>query len=243
VTRPGEELTRWVYEGIWGVLAGWFRVPRHPPTLPARPGEKVESFRPAPGFLGYLRFHFWIFLVLFDGAIFVLWVLLVASQPAVGILLAPVAFLLAVVPDILAWVAIHLKYDTTWYVLTARSLRIRRGIMVIRETTITFENIQNVSVQQGPLQRYFGIADVRVDTAGGGQAQQGPHGQPGEPLHRGLIEGIADAPRVRDLIMSRLRQSRSAGLGDEETTLEKSAASWAPEHLAALREIRDALRA
>ena len=47
----------------------------------------------------------------------------------------------------------------------------------VLETTITFENIQNVTVQQGPLQRLFGIADVRVDTAGGGGG--GPHSQHG----------------------------------------------------------------
>jgi uncharacterized membrane protein YdbT with pleckstrin-like domain len=43
-----------------------------------------------------------------------------------------------------AYIAIHLRYDTTWYVHGDRSLRIRRGIWVIHETTLTFENIQNV---------------------------------------------------------------------------------------------------
>ena len=38
----------------------------------------------------------------------------------------------------------------------------------MHETTISFENVQNVEVRQGPLQRYFGIADVVVQTAGGG---------------------------------------------------------------------------
>ena len=66
-------------------------------------------------------------------------------------------------PDVFAYVGIHLRYDTTWYVLTDRSLRIRRGILTIHETTISFENVQNVEVRQGPLQRYFGIADVHGD--------------------------------------------------------------------------------
>ena len=76
--------------------------------------------------------------------------------------------MILVAPDVIAYVAIHLRYDTTWYVLTDRSLRIRRGIWIIHETTISFENVQNVEVRQGPLQRYFGIADVIVQTAGGG---------------------------------------------------------------------------
>ena len=51
------------------------------------------------------------------------------------------------------------------------------------------------------------------------------------------IEGLADAPRVRDLVLARLRLTRSAGLGDEAKHDE--APGWTPEHLAALRDIRD----
>ena len=67
-------------------------------------------------------------------------------------------------------IAIHLRYDTTWYVLSDRSMRIRCGILNIYETTITYENIQNVSIHQGPLQRYDGFSDVHVETAGGGKS-------------------------------------------------------------------------
>jgi uncharacterized membrane protein YdbT with pleckstrin-like domain len=77
-----------------------------------------------------------------------------------------------IAPDVIAYVGLHLRYDTTWYVFTDRSLRIRRGIWVIHETTITFENVQNVAVAQGPVQRYFGIADVIVQTAGGGASKK-----------------------------------------------------------------------
>ncbi len=115
--------------------------------------------------------------------------------------------------------------------------------------TITFENIQNVTVTQGPLQRWFGIANVLVDTAGGGGgAAKEAHGQASLGAHRGLIEGIADAPRIRDLLLARLRRSRTAGLGDEaherpSPMRARPAPAWRPEHLAALREIREALRA
>jgi len=243
VTGAGESPTRWIYEGTWGVLTRWFRVPRRPPSLPTQAGETAESFRPAPGFLRYLRLQFWILLALIDAGIFILWVFLTAAAPLAGIALAPLALVIAVVPDIVAYVAIHLRYDTTWYVMTGRSLRIRRGIWVIHETTITFENVQNVTVSQGPVQRLFGIADVRIDTAGGGgQSQQGPHGGQSAASHRGLIEGIADAPRIRDLILARLRGSRTAGLGDETPHELRPAAVWSPRHLALLGEIRDALR-
>lgn len=243
-----EQASRWMYRGLWGVLTRWFRVPDQPPTLPAGPDDTVESFRPAPGFLRYMKLGFWIFFVVFDLALLVAWVALTVNEPTVGIVAAPVALVIAIVPDIVGYLAIHLRYDTTWYVMTDRSLRIRRGIWTIHETTITFENVQNVTVNQGPIQRLFGIANVLVETAGGGGgANQGAHGEQSMAPHRGLIEGVADAPRIRDLILSRLRESQSAGLGDEDDHDEPTSASpttsqWSPEHIATLREIRDRVR-
>jgi hypothetical protein len=164
--------------------------------------------------------------------------------PVVGVILAPLALALAVLPDVVAYIAIHLRYDTTWYVMTERSLRIRRGIWVIHETTITFENVQNVLVRQGPIQRLFGIANLLVETAGGG-GHSSPEAHGGQSLaaHRGLIEGIADPQRIRDLVLARLRRSRSAGLGDEPFAAVTAAPAWSPDHLAVIREIRDAVRA
>jgi hypothetical protein len=129
--------------------------------------------------------------------------------------------------------------------MSERSLRIRRGIWVIHETTITFENVQNVAVRQGPIQRLFGIANVLVDTAGGGgsEAQHGTRGARHAVAHRGLIEGISDAQRIRDLILRRLRRTRAAGLGDEGSTETPAHRGWTREHVAVLTEIRDALRA
>src|SRR5215213_2997075 len=220
MTRRAERAAEWMYHGLWRVLAGWFRVPKEPPTLPAREGEYLASFRPAPGFLRYLRFWFWLVLVAVDVGLTAAYVaaaaaLVIGGLWWVALLLLPVALFVIVVPDVFAYVAIHLRYDTTWYVMTDRSLRIRRGIMVIHETTITFENVQNLKLRQGPVQRHFGISDLVVDTAGSGGAQ-GHQGNTGVS-HRGVIEGIDNAPEIRERILSRMRKSRTAGLGDEET--------------------------
>jgi membrane protein YdbS with pleckstrin-like domain len=117
-------------------------------------------------------------------------------------------------------------------------MRIRRGIWQIHETTITFENIQNVTVNSGPLERFFGIANVIVDTAGGGMHGKDGEGKKAADFHQGVIEGIDNAEEIRNLILNRVRRSRSAGLGDESAG---HGLAWSPEHIAALREIRDAL--
>jgi membrane protein YdbS with pleckstrin-like domain len=240
-----QHAAEWIYRGIWSVLVGWFRVPRDPPTLPVRPGEPIDSFRPAEGFLRYLKFWFWLVLLLTDLAFLAGWIAIFVASPLAGVLVTPLALFLIVAPDVVAYIAIRLRYDTTWYVMTDRSLRIRRGIMTIHEVTITFENVQNVSLRQGPLQRHYGIADLIVQTAGGGGGEGGHGGASSAGGHVGIIEGITNAEELRDRILARLRDSRSAGLGDESSHDHAEHArepSWTAEHVEALREIRDELR-
>jgi membrane protein YdbS with pleckstrin-like domain len=227
-----EKAAEWVYQGIWGILAKWFRVPEESPTLPAAPGESVRSFKPAPQFLAYRKFIFWFWLTIIDVAIMGAWLILVIAAPLAG------ALAVAVLPDIFAYIAIHLRYDTTWYVLSERSMRLRRGIWVIHETTITYENIQNVAVIQGPLQRYYGIATMHVKTAGGAAAHGAEHGGM-MGAHVGVIEGITDAGALRDQIMARVEELRSAGLGDEGRSEHANGRGLGPAHVEALREIRD----
>jgi membrane protein YdbS with pleckstrin-like domain len=160
-----ERMSKWFYRGLWGILTKWFCVPDEPPTLPASAGEFIRAFRPSDGFLRYLKFQFWLALVVIDVAIIAAWVVVMIALLWLGVLLAPVFLFAMIAPNIVAYLAVHLRYDTTWYVISDRSMRIRRGIWIIHDITITFENVQNVTVNQGPLQRFFRIADVIVQTA------------------------------------------------------------------------------
>lgn len=202
----------WCYRGVWGTLTKYFCLPDGPPNLPIMEGEAIAYFRPSPAYLRYRKFLFWIGLTVVDVVLSVLWLALIIAAPIWGLITAPLWIIVIVVPDILAYIAIHLRYDTTWYVLSDRSMRIRRGIWSIYETTITFENIQNVSISQGPLQRWFGFANLVVSTAGGGGggAEAGASAS-----HIGLLEGIDGAEFLRERILS--KSQRTAGLGDEET--------------------------
>jgi len=241
MNRRVEAAAESLYAQVWRILVLWFKVPAEPPTLPAERPEDIKSFRPAAGFLRYLKFMFWLVLVIVDGTILVAWLVILIAVPWLGVLLAVPAAIAAVAPDILAYVAIHLRYDTTWYVIGRRSLRIRRGIWIIKETTITFENVQNIHITQGPLQRYFGIADLVVETAGGGGGVHGK-GEATLATHVGMIEGIDNAEELRTLILGRLRQVKTVGLGDEADGDQFPSAGFSAEQLAVLREIRDTAR-
>jgi membrane protein YdbS with pleckstrin-like domain len=234
-----------MYRGLWGVLVNLFKVPQNPPTLPAHAGEQVQSFRPAEGYLRYMKLWFWIALFMIDIALTAGYIAAATALCMNGLwwvsaLLLPIALAVIVLPDIVAYIAIHLKYDTTWYVISERSMRIRRGIWAIHEVTITFENVQNVALNQGPVQRHYGIANLVVQTAGGGGMGPKQHGTGSG--HMGIIEGVANAPELRDQIMAKLRESKSAGLGDDSPREldhgRRTSVAWSSEHLAALQEIR-----
>lgn len=251
-----ERASEWIYSGIWLALTNLFLVPRGAPTMPAGSHAIIGSFRPAPGSLRYSKLFFWLALLAMDLFFGAVWLGIAIALPIAGAILLLPALIIIIVPDIFAYIAIHLRYDTTWYVLTDRSMRLRSGVLLLNETTITYENIQNVSVEQGPVQRVFGIADVAVQTAGGGGSGHGKHGGSSSLSHLGRIRGIdqADAAHARDMIMTRVRASRSAGLGDEHAHEPHgrrpagvaAGASGGPQlaagrHLEALRQIRDVL--
>ena len=58
---------------------------------------------------------------------------------------------------------VRLDYELRWYIVTDRSLRIREGIVRINELTLAFANVQDVSIQQNPIQRLLGrIRKIRL---------------------------------------------------------------------------------
>ncbi|MBU8896742.1 PH domain-containing protein [Corallococcus sp. H22C18031201] len=140
---------------------------------------------------------------------------------------APAAWVLRLV-ETFVWVAyfvqvpvtlavLRLDFELRWYMVTDRSLRVREGILHLREKTMTFANIQEVAISQGPVQRMLGIADVRVRSAGGGS--RGPAHESGgatESAHEAYFRGVSDAAAIRDVIRDRVRQYRDTGLGDPD---------------------------
>jgi membrane protein YdbS with pleckstrin-like domain len=144
---------------------------------------------------------------------------------------------------------LRLDFQMRWYVVGERSLRIREGLATVREQTMTFANIQNMSIRQGPLQRLLGIADLELRTAGGGSGE-GSGGKPGHSgqMHVGTFRGVDDAAQIRDAIRERVRHFRDAGLGDPDDAvpsplpLAAQPAAASPALLAAC-DVLDAARA
>jgi membrane protein YdbS with pleckstrin-like domain len=222
-----------------------FKVPPEP-ELPAGSPGSVRTFRAAPNFFK-LKLLLWgarqvvaaVGLVIF----IVAWQLAGSDIPRgihtlVNVLKAfGVLLFLAQIP--VTYAIVRLDWEMRWYIVTDRSLRIRAGIWHVQEMTMTFANIQQISVHQGPLQRLLGIYDLEVSTAGGGGAVHPAHGGLANTGHRGFFHGIDNAPEIRDMMLERLRRLRDTGLGDpeEHEVAEAPARTIEAPVLAAAREL------
>jgi membrane protein YdbS with pleckstrin-like domain len=220
------------------------RIP-HDPSPPPGDHASTRIFRAAPKYYRYL-------LVLWalkaGGSFLILLVSLVVPCAILtfqfnkegkswGILLwlLPVAILaLHALSNLFMLAVLRLNFEKRWYVVTDRSLRVREGVTNVREMTVNYANIQNIAISQGPLQRALRIADLRVDTAGGGGIARGKHVV--ENLHTAWFRGIDNANEVRELIQERLHRLKDSGLGDHEELPPAAAPELAP-MLAALREV------
>lgn len=153
--------------------------------------------------------------------------------------LALVGFILQM-PATLA--IVKLDFDMRWYVLSDRSLRIREGIVSLREKTMTFANIQQVSVRQNPIQRLFGISDLQVRSAGGGDGgdSKAHGGSIGESMHEAWFRGVDNAEVINTAVRTRVREHRDAGLGDPDEQV--SEAVGLADAVAAASEVHDEAR-
>jgi uncharacterized membrane protein YdbT with pleckstrin-like domain len=157
---------------------------------------------------------------------------------AVLLWLIPVAIiLLNIFFSFFLLAVLRLNFEKRWYVVTDRSLRIREGVTTVREMTVNFANIQNISISQGPLQRLLQIADLRVDTAGGGGGSSRGK-ERSENLHTAWFRGINNANEVRELIQQRLRRLKDSGLGDHEERVPVAKFEFSGAMLVAMREVR-----
>lgn len=214
-------------------------------TAPEKPAKAEKSSRPArnrrSGYAGWKQNMAVALAQMPDWAFPLLWALKLAGLAAYLVQL-PLTYIIA-----------RLDYDLRWYLVTDRSLRIRHGLWKVYESTMSFANVQQVVVTQGPLQRLLKLADVRVTSAGGGGGGHDPQGKSAdEAMHTGLFHNVTNAADIRDLIQERLRRFRESGLGDPDEASQRQAPPPAPaatapaadgEMLAAARELAAEARA
>jgi len=223
------------YEQIKAPLLRLLKVPPEP-TPPAGAVASVRVFRASPRFL-WLNLTKW---------------LLTSLAAILGIIIFLLAGHFANTPDRVERVIqiieiiglagivlgmpfslflVLLDYEMRWYIVTDRSLRLRHGVQRVREMTMTFANVQQITIQRGPIQQLFGVADLQVRSAGGGGLGAGAPGAQDDAhelldsMHVAVFRGVENPEEIRDLILARLKRLRDSGLGDPDESPETGAAA------------------
>jgi len=220
------------------------------PHIP--PGEEshAEVFRPGKPYLLYLRLA-WLpkqaigLLVLIASAFWWHgWFLRYTSRLGyfspetwytIYLAIEAIAVIAFAVQALATWIALRWNYERRFYVLTDRCLRIQEGTWTFRERTFTLSRLQQVGLQQNPLQRLLGLSDIVVSTAGGGsksKAEEG--GGEEESLHAGHLRGLFDPIPVREHLVARMKAHLDGGLGDEASKRPESP----PELLESIQSVR-----
>ena len=244
-------------ERVVELLLRLLRVPPEP-QVPVE-ARNVRVFRAAPSYFRY-KLATWALAQL--GALIGLVTATALSSPGENV--GDVVVTLYRLGEIAAWVffvgqavfslaVLRLDFDMRWYVLSDRSLRIREGILTVREKTMTYANIQNISIRQNPIQRLFGIYDVEVRSAGGGAGDTEGGSlsmaskRDADQSHVAHFRGIDNPEEIRTAIRERIHLHRDSGLGDPDepapaAPMEVPADGGEHGALDAARELRDEMR-
>lgn len=222
-----------IVAGLRPLIEPLLKLRFEPPTLPEG-SQTLRRLKPSPRYLAYVYAGA---LLSYATPCLVAPALLLVGALAAGPVVLPLLIIaslgLAAVSLVMlgvSLVALRLDWELRDYLIGSRSLRLRAGAFVQRELTLSYANVQNVEVTQGPLERLFGFKSLVVSTAGGRSSKPGPHG---DSSHEARLVGLEDAESVRDLILGALRQHRDAGLGEPSH-------EPPPTRTRLLEEIRDA---
>jgi len=205
-----------IYEAIKKPLLRFLDAPQGPPPAPLGSSpDSVQVFRASRRFL-YQRLCLLVFWFVVAVLVQVMALVPAIEADRVGEAAAVIATLIFTFVGVFSqYFLVRLEYDLRYYIVTDRSLRIRHGVMLINESTFTYANIQNITIHQSPIERLFGIKNLRVETAGGAPSSRGNQ-QAGANAHNCVLAGIDNAEAVRDRILALLKAYRDAGLGDHD---------------------------
>jgi membrane protein YdbS with pleckstrin-like domain len=106
------------------------------------------------------------------------------------------AWIVIMIP-IIIW--IPAAFRALEYYIDDEGVKMKGGVVWKKYVTVPYSKITNVDVIQGPMQRYYNIGTIHVQTAGAG-------GKQGEKAEL-KINGIRELEKVRKSIIGRIRDS------------------------------------
>jgi uncharacterized membrane protein YdbT with pleckstrin-like domain len=122
------------------------------------------------------------------------------------------------------------RYETMRFRFDAEGIHMRWGILFRRQVNLTYARIQDIHLTSGLIQRWLGLADVKIQTASGSSGAEM------------TLEGLMEFEAIRDFLYTRMRGYRDRSHAANETAAHAVAGPDA-QALHLLREAIDELRA
>jgi membrane protein YdbS with pleckstrin-like domain len=129
------------------------------------------------------------------------------------------------------WIPMY--YESINYELTEAEITVQRGVWWKHTNTVPYNRVTNIDVVQGPLSRRFGLAKIKVQTAGYSATGGGASSAEAQ------LTGIRNYNEIRELILSKARGMKPVAVeaASESSTYEGATQQMLDE----LRKIRKIL--
>jgi uncharacterized protein len=85
-------------------------------------------------------------------------------------------------------------YRSLEYQIAPEGLKAKKGVFWRKKTSVPYRKITNIDISQGPLERFYGLSKVHIQTAGSSGAE---HSQAELVFH-----GIRDSEDLKDSILA-----------------------------------------
>ncbi|PIN93637.1 hypothetical protein COU54_02330 [Candidatus Pacearchaeota archaeon CG10_big_fil_rev_8_21_14_0_10_31_24] len=121
---------------------------------------------------------------------------------------------------IVAEIYARMSYNRYLYEITHDAVKVEKGIIWKKYTSIPYERVQNVDIRRGIIARMFGFSTVEIETAGqsgyggshyGFRFGRGGNRQYQSEGHLPAID-INGAEKIREFVMKRVKQTHGSDL-------------------------------
>jgi len=155
----------------------------------------VKNIKPVPELLGMwkaVNLVSFLILLIFPLLMFVFGAPLELSLGGLFLLLVLYLCLVLYIPAF---------FGTLEYSISQEAVLLRKGVFWKRRTTVPYAKITNIDITQGPVERYYGLSKLHIQTAGASAANN--------TTAELMMYGIADPEALKDEIMARVLKPAS----------------------------------
>jgi len=177
-----------------------------------------EKFKPSPK----LKNYYYTIILLLMAFVTLPWAIPLIFFIPITVWITVTTPMVAFTILLLAWARKY--YDTIFYKLTENEIIWERGVFIKNTGVVPYNRVTNIDVLQGPIARKYGIASLKIQTAG----------YSGAKIAEITIEGIENYEELRDLIISYIKGKPPVAV---ETYEEKDINARILEELTAIRKL------